>query len=156
LPENSAKIRKARVSDVDRIHGLIAAFAGHQLMLARSRAELYESMRDFFVAEDSSGEVVACGGLEIAWDDLAEVKSLAVDERRQRQGLGRRIVKACLDEAADLGIKRVFSLTYQVDFFKTLGFKQIPKEQLPHKIWSDCLKCPKFPDCDEVAMALDL
>jgi amino-acid N-acetyltransferase len=156
VPENSVKIRKARVSDVDRIHGLIAAFAGNQLMLARSRAELYESMRDFFVAEDAAGEVVACGGLEISWADLAEVKSLAVDAGRQRQGLGRRIVAACLAEAAVLGIKRVFALTYQVEFFKSLGFKQIPKEQLPHKIWSDCLKCPKFPDCDEVAMALDL
>jgi amino-acid N-acetyltransferase len=155
LTKQNWKIRKARISDVEIIHGLISLYAG-QIMLARSRSELYESLRDFFVAENGGGAVVACAGLEIAWADLAEVKSLAVEKSHQQQGIGRAIVGACLDEARDLGIKRVFALTYQVDFFLKLGFKKIPKEQLPHKIWSDCLKCAKFPDCDEVAMAIDM
>ena len=149
-------IRKALVGDVDRIHALITQFSKDQFMLARSRSELYESVRDFFVAESPEGAVVACGGLEISWADLAELKSLAVDAAWQHKGLGRHIVNACLKEARDLGIKRVFALTYQVPFFEKLGFERIPKEQLPHKIWSDCLKCPKFPDCDEVAVALTL
>jgi amino-acid N-acetyltransferase len=156
LAEETFTIRKARISDVDRIHALVGGYAGSQLMLARSRSELYESLRDFFVAEAPDGETIACGGLEISWSDLAEVKSLAVDERYQKRGLGRQIVEACLAEARELGIKRVFALTYQVAFFEGLKFRQIPKEELPHKIWSDCLKCPKFPDCDEVAMAIDL
>jgi len=148
-------IRKAHIRDVDRIHALITLYSNDQFMLARSRSELYESVRDFFVAE-VGGAVAACGGLEIAWADLAEIKSLAVDPSWQRRGLGRRIVQACLKEARELGIKRVFALTYQAGFFQKLGFQKIPKEELPHKIWSDCLKCPKFPDCDEVAVAITL
>ena len=156
MPRSAVKIRKARITDVDRIHALVTQYAQDALMLARSRSELYESLRDFFVAEAPDGQVVACGGLEIAWADLAEVKSLAVDPAWQKRGLGRKIVEACLKEARDLGIKRVFALTYQSPFFEKLGFQRIPKEELPHKIWSDCLKCPKFPDCDEVAVAIAL
>ena len=149
-------VRKARIGDVDRIHALITLFSKEQVMLARSRSELYESLRDFFVAEAPTGVVVGCCGLEITWADLAELKSLAVDTEWQRRGLGRRLIDACLGEARDLGIKRVFALTMQVEFFEKLGFEKLPKEQLPHKIWSDCLKCPKFPDCDEVAVAYTL
>jgi amino-acid N-acetyltransferase len=149
-------VRKAYVDNVERIHSLIARFSEKQLMLARSRSELYESVRDFFVAEASDGAVIACGGLEIVWSDLAELKSLAVDSAWQGRSVGRRIVEACLAEARSLHITRVFSLTYQTAFFEKMGFRTIPKEELPHKIWSDCLKCPKFPDCDEVAMAIDL
>lgn len=153
MSDTQPVIRKARIADVERIHTLVSAFAANQLMLARSRSELYESLRDYFVAETADGSVVACGGLEIAWSDLAEIKSLAVDAGWQGSGLGRRIVEACLEEARQLGIVRVFALTYQEAFFERLGFKQIPKEELPHKIWSQCLRCPKFPDCDEVAVA---
>ena len=149
-------IRKARIDDVERIHALISTFARDQLMLARSRSELYESLRDFFVAETDDGRVVACGGLEICWKDLAEVKSLAVDAEFKGRGLGRRIVEACVEEARGLHIPRLFALTYQTEFFARLQFHPIPKEQLPHKIWSHCLNCPKFPDCDEVAVARDL
>lgn len=150
------EIRKARISDVERIHELISACAADQLMLARSRSELYESLRDFFVAQRPGGEVVACGALSIVWSDLAEIRSLAVDENSQRQGIGRLIVEACLREARDLGLRRVFALTYQQPFLEDQGFKVIAKEDLPHKIWSACLKCPKFPDCDEIAMAIEL
>ncbi len=153
MNENGIVVRKARLADVDRIHALVSTFAANALMLARSRSELYESLRDFFIAEDAEGNIVGCGGLEICWSDLAEIKSLAVHSKWQGQGVGRRIIDACVDEAQQLGVKRVFALTYQVEFFNRLGFDSIPKEELPHKIWSDCLKCPKFPDCDEVAVA---
>lgn len=154
--DEDVQVRKARIGDVDRIHALVAAHAREQLLLARSRSELYESLRDYFVAEAPDGTVVGCGGLEIAWADLAEVKSLTVDAPWQGRNVGRRIVEACLAEARSLGIRRVFCLTYQTEFFQKLGFRQIPKEELPHKIWSTCINCPKFPDCDEVSMAVDL
>lgn len=156
MADEPIAIRKATIDNVERIHALISAFAREELMLARSRSELYESLRDFFVAVTADGQVVACGGLEIAWADLAEIKSLAVDAAWKGKGLGRRIVEACIDEARELGVRRVFALTYQVDFFEKLGFRQIPKEELPHKIWSHCLNCPKFPDCDEVAVAREV
>ena len=156
MAEQAHTVRKARIADVERIHGLITSFAGDGLMLARSRSELYEMLRDFFVAETPGGEVAACAGLEISWADLAEVRSLAVDPPHKGRGLGRRLVEACLAEARDLGIGRVFALTYETAFFERLGFHIIVKEELPHKIWSHCLACPKFPDCDEVAVAIDL
>ena len=156
MAENAITVRKARIDNVEGIHALVSAFARDHLMLARSRSELYESVRDYFVAETPDGTVVACGGLEIAWADLAEVKSLAVDEASKGKGLGREIVKACLAEARQLRIPRVFALTYQVEFFEKLGFHRIPKEDLPHKIWSTCINCPKFPDCDETAVVIDL
>ncbi|NIA22352.1 MAG: GNAT family N-acetyltransferase, partial [Anaerolineaceae bacterium] len=102
------------------------------------------------------GEVAACGALSIAWSDLGEIRSLAVDQDSQRQGMGGMIVEACLAEARALGLCRVFALTYQQEFFEGQGFKAISKDDLPHKIWSACLRCPKFPDCDEIAMAIDL
>lgn len=156
MADEAITIRKATIDNVERIHALISAFAREELMLARSRSELYESLRDFFVAVTPAGEVVACGGLEIAWADLAEIKSLAVDAAWKGKGLGRRIIEACVEEARALHIGRVFALTYQADFFEKLGFRQIPKEELPHKIWSHCLDCPKFPDCDEVAVAREV
>ena len=156
MNEGGIVIRKARLADVDRIHALISTFAANAIMLARSRSELYESLRDFFVVEEPEGSIVGCGGLEICWSDLAEVRSLAVHTQWQGKGVGRLIVEACLQEARELGVKRVFALTYQLDFFKRMGFDAIPKEELPHKIWSACLKCPKFPDCDEIAVAKTL
>ena len=156
MSDDTIIIRKARIDDVERIHAMISAYARGQLMLARSRSELYESLRDFVVAETGDGRVVGCGGLEICWKDLAEVRSLAVEAEFKGRGLGRQITEACLQEAVSLGIPRVFALTYQVPFFEKLGFRQISKEELPHKIWSHCLNCPKFPDCDEVAVACDL
>lgn len=156
MTDETIVVRKARIDDVERIHSLVTAFSRDQLMLARSRSALYESVRDFFVAQADDGRVVACGGLEISWKDLAEIRSLAVDPDFAGRGIGRRIAEACLGEARELNIPKVFALTYQVRFFEKMGFHRIPKEALPHKIWSHCLDCPKFPDCDEAAVAIEI
>jgi amino-acid N-acetyltransferase len=151
----SIQIRKARMGDVEPIHGLVTGFARRGIMLPRSRSTLYESLRDFVVAE-RGGHIVGCGALTIEWDNLAEIKSVAVARTCQRQGVGRRLVKACLAEARRLGIGRVFALTMAPEFFGRLGFVPVERDSLPHKVWSDCVNCPKFPDCDELAMAIDL
>jgi len=148
-------IRKARMGDVEAIHALITEFARRDSMLPRSRAELYDSLRDYQVAV-AAGRVVGCGALVIAWENLGEIRSLAVAEEFQRQGIGGRLIEACLAEARRLGIQRVFALTNNPAFFKRLGFVPVAKETLPHKIWADCVKCPKFPDCDEESVAIDL
>ena len=148
-------IRAARMDDVEAIHALVTEFSRQEVMLPRSRSELYDSLRDFEVAE-TRGEVVGCGALSIVWEGLAEIQSLAVRGGFQRRGIGRRLVKACLAESRRLGILRVFALTRVPDFFERIGFNYVPRETLPHKIWSDCVKCPKFPHCDEVALAIDL
>lgn len=124
-------------------------------MIPRSLNELYESIRDFLVSEDGGAITGACA-LHILWEDLAEIRSLAVREEHQRMGTGRKLVRRCLSEARSLGIDRVFVLTYQPDFFKKLGFTDIEKSSLPQKIWGDCIRCPKFPECDEHALILDL
>jgi len=148
-------VRQARMGDVEAIHRLITEWSRGQAMLPRSRAELYEALRDFQVAE-ADGQVVGCAALTIAWENLAEIRSLGVAAGLQGRGIGRRLVQACLDEARRLGVRRVFALTNNARFFERLRFACVPKEELPHKIWSDCLKCPKFPDCDEGAVAIDL
>jgi amino-acid N-acetyltransferase len=149
------RLRKAKIYDVNQIQELINHFAAAGDMLPRSQSELYESLRDFFVL-DLKGEIVACGALHIAWKDLAEIKSLVVAGSMQGQGLGKRIVDACLAEACQLGINRIFALTYKPQFFIKLGFKRIDRSLLPHKIWTDCIKCVKFPDCNEIPVILDL
>ncbi len=150
-------IRKARVQDVKTIHGLLMHFYKLGLLLPRSYNELYSHLRDFFVvAPFAGGPVVGCCALSITWEDLAEIRSLAVAETMQRQGWGKRLVEACLSEAVTLGLYRIFALTYQVDFFASQGFEEVSKDVLPQKVWSDCIKCPKFPECDEIAMAMDL
>ena len=149
------RVRKATISDVPRIHELINGFAEQQLMLARSRSEVYDLLRDHFVCEHEA-QVIGCAALHIVWEDLAEVRSLAVVEPHQRQGVGRDLVKACLVEARELGVPRIFCLTYAPTFFQPFGFREVSKEALPHKVWSDCIQCPKFPNCNEVAMVLEL
>ena len=148
-------IEKAGIKDVPQIHRLINHFADKGQMLARSLSELYENMRDFFVIRDGD-KVVACAALHVSWDDLAEVKSLAVAEGSQRKGIGAQLVKACLQEAKELGITTIFSLTYQPGFFEKFGFHQVDKMDLPRKVWTECYRCPKFPDCDEVALICKL
>jgi amino-acid N-acetyltransferase len=148
-------IRKAQVSDVPEIQRLVNYFAEKDQMLPRSLNTIYESLRDFFVVENG-GKVVGCCALHITWNDLAEIKSLAVDESHQGSGLGRLLVEACLSEARQLGIPRVFCLTYVPEFFERLGFTRTDKSRLPHKIWSECINCHKFPNCGEEAMILDL
>lgn len=144
-------IRKAIIKDIKQIQGLIACFAKQDVMLPRSLNELYENIRDFWVAEDR-GRISGCAALHISWDDLAEIKSLAVAKNKQKKGLGRNLVLACLAEAQVLGAKKVFALTYKPEFFKRLGFKKIKHEDLPHKIWAECINCCKFPNCREIAL----
>ncbi|MFZ5590203.1 MAG: N-acetyltransferase [Bacillota bacterium] len=148
-------IRKARITDVEEIHALITHFADQGLMLARPRAVLYECVREFTVAE-MTGKVIGAGGLHIIWEDLAEIRALAVHEQYSRQGIGRRLVEAFLAEARQLHIPRVFALTYQVGFFLKCGFRQVQKRDLPHKVWKECINCPKFPNCEEEAVLIDL
>ena len=148
-------IRHAKIKDARTIHQLLLEYAKDGQLLGRSLADIYENIRDFYVYEET-GQILGAGALAICWEDLAEVRSLAVAAGQQGKGIGRQIVEICLEEAVDLGLKRVFALTYQPDFFKKLGFSDIEKSELPQKIWGDCLKCVKFPDCDEFALAIDL
>lgn len=151
IMNGAAKIRPARMGDVKPIHSLLQQFASKGLLLGRSISSLYDDLRDFVVFEDS-GAVLGVCALHICWENLAEIRSLAVAPERHGQGLGRELVNSCLDEAKSLEIGRVFTLTYQGGFFRKLGFAPIEKSELPHKIWSDCIQCPKFPDCDEEAL----
>ena len=143
---------KARIGDVQQMHKLINSFADKDEMLARALSEIYENLRDFFVIRDRSGQVVACVALHILWEDLAEIRSLAVNHDKQDQGVGSVLVRACLNEAQALGIATVFCMTYKPFFFERHGFRQVDKMELPRKVWSECYRCPKFPDCDEVAL----
>ena len=124
-------------------------------MLSRSLSELYDQIRDFFVDEED-GAIVGTCALHVSWDDLAEIRSLAVQERYWGKGVGESLVRACIEESKQLDVQRIFALTYRCEFFKKLGFVKVDKSMLPHKIWADCLKCVKFPDCDEEAVLLVL
>jgi amino-acid N-acetyltransferase len=134
---------------------MINEFARKEQMIPRSVNELYENIRDFVVAEEK-GRMQGVCALHVLWEDLAEVRSLAVRKEEQKKGIGSLMVKSCLKEARDLGVKRVFVLTYQPDFFKKLGFRDTDKASLPQKIWGDCIRCPKFPECDEHALIRDV
>lgn len=149
------KIRKAKISDLKHIHKLINEYARKEEMIPRPLSELYESMRDFIVCEYGSNICGVCA-LHIMWEDLAEIRSLAVDREYQKMGIGKNLVRQCLKEAKLLGLQRVFALTYHPEFFKKLGFADIDKSSLPQKIWGDCLRCPRFPECDEHAVIIKL
>jgi amino-acid N-acetyltransferase len=148
-------IRKARVGDVRAIQGLIEGSASRGEMLHRSLSEIYDNIRDFYIFQGNQSLLGTCA-LHICWEDLAEVRSLTVSEEERRKGIGSELVKACLREAKRLGVRKVFVLTYEPSFFGKFGFEIVDKASLPHKVWSDCLKCVKFPDCDEIAMILQL
>ena len=148
-------VEKARVSDVIQMHKLVNNFAERGEMLARSLSEMYENIRDYFVIRQGE-QVIACAALHVDWSDLAEIKSLAVSEDSQQRGVGARLVEACLSEAKELGIPTVFCLTYKPAFFEKLGFSQIDKMEMPRKVWTECYRCPKFPNCDEVALIYHL
>ena len=148
-------IRKATIDDIKEIQELINFYAKQDRMLPRSLNELYENIRDFFVYEEA-GKVLGCCALHVAWESLAEVKSLAVEESNQKKGIGEMLVKNALEDARKLKVKKVFALTYVPLFFEKLGFKRIEHAELPHKIWSECIKCIKFPDCAENALAMDI
>ena len=149
------KLRKAAVVDVPALHKLIMHYANMQQMLPCSLSRLYECVRDFFVYETGEG-VVACAALHVVWEDFGELRSLAVEAAHQRRGIGRALVEACRDEAVKLRLPRVFCLTYVPEFFKSLGFRQVDKSTLPHKVWADCINCPQFPDCGEVPLVCEL
>ncbi len=150
------KIRKAKMKDVREIHKLLNHFAEKKELLARSLSELYENLQQFFVAEDT-GHVVGCCSLSVTWDNLAEIKALAVAGDYQGRGIGRKLLQACLNDAQGLGVTRIFTLTMKDGFFQKLGFKNIAKHFLPHKIWTECVRCPYFPEtCVEIAMTIDL
>jgi amino-acid N-acetyltransferase len=144
-------IRKAKIKDIKQIQKLINSFAQKDIMLPRSLNELYENIRDFWVAEEGS-KIVGCSALHISWDDLAEIKSFAVDKNKQKKGIGRELITVCIDEARKLGAGKIFVLTYKPDYFKRFGFRRIKHADLPHKIWAECINCPKFPDCQETAL----
>ncbi len=149
-------IRKAFLSDAETIQKLVAQFSQKGVMLPRSLNSVYEHIRDFWVIEENKN-VVGCAALHVVgWNGLAEIRSLSVDEKSQKKGMGKNLVERCIDEAKEIGIKRVFALTFVPDFFDKNGFHKIEKETLPHKIWSDCIDCPYFPDCKEIAMIKEL
>jgi amino-acid N-acetyltransferase len=148
-------IRKAILQDARQIHKLLLTYAKDGLVLSRSLMEIFESIRDFYVFVED-GRVVGAAALNICWEDLAEVRSLVVHQDYGGMGIGRDLVEACLSEARQLGIGRVFALTYQQTFFEKLGFTVIEKSELPQKIWGDCIKCAKFPECDEIALSVSL
>jgi amino-acid N-acetyltransferase len=151
-------IRKAIANEIIQIHKLLSGYAEEGLLLPRSRSELYDHLRDFFVISDNGNpdSIIAVCALGVCWENLAEIRSLAVKEEYQGRNYGAQLVKKCLNDAKSLGLTKVFTLTYVPEFFRHLGFKEVEKSELPHKIWADCLKCPKFPDCDEIALVIDV
>lgn len=144
--------RKATFRDIEEIFVLVNAYAADGVMLARSRNMLYETLRDMVVALTEDGKVVGVGGLHVIWDRLAEIRTLAVAPAMARQGIGAEIVRRLIEEGDALGVEKYFTLTYKPGFFQTVGFQTITKEELPHKVWKECIDCPKFPNCDEIAM----
>ena len=143
------------MKDVEKIWKLVNSYADKRIMLARSLSELYENLRDFFVVIEND-QMVGCGALHITWEDYGEILSLAVEPARVRQGIGSQILTACEEEAVALGLKKIITLTYAPIFFEKHGFVKVEKSTLPHKIWSMCIKCPKFPECDEIPLVKKL
>lgn len=148
-------IRKACIEDVKKIHSLINLSSSNGEMLARPLGELYDNLRDYFVCEEK-GEIIGTGGLHICWDDLAEIRSLCVAESARKKGIGRILVDACIEEARQFRIGKIFLLTYKVEFFEKCAFYITDKKVFPQKIWSDCIRCAKFPECDEIAMIREI
>ncbi|MCX5846029.1 MAG: N-acetyltransferase [Deltaproteobacteria bacterium] len=151
-------LRKARIGDVKTIHRMINHSSGKGEMLPRSLMDIYGSLRDFFIYFDESQQAIAgiCA-MNIIWENLAEVRSLRVEEEYRKKGIGKKLVEACISEAITLQLFRIFTLTIKPEFFKRLGFRQVDMSTLSEKIWSDCFRCSKYPDyCDEVAMIIEL
>lgn len=144
-------LEKARMDDAPQIHRLVNDFADKGQMLPRALSEIYENIRDFFVVRHE-GKLVACASLHIYWSDLAEIRGVAVSESHQGQYIGKSLVDACLGEAKELGIPQIFCLTYKPGFFEKLAFCRVDTTELPRKVWAECYRCPKFPNCDEVAL----
>jgi amino-acid N-acetyltransferase len=149
------EIRKAKLEDMEQVRDLIGFYASKNLMLPRSLSYLYECLRDFTVAVEKK-LIVGCCSLHLTWKDLAEIKSLAVDPRFVKKGIGGKLLEASLKEAKQLGLKKVFTLTLEPEFFEKNGFKKVDKESLPMKIWGECSRCTKYPDCDEVPLIKEM
>ena len=148
-------LRRANVKDAQAIFKILQEYAIKGILLPRSLNSIYENIRDFFVYEDN-GKIVGIGSLHVYWEDLAEIKSLAVLEEYQHRGIGKQIVEKCIEDAKNLGLKKVFALTYVPEFFKKLGFKEADKSEFPQKVWTECIHCVKFNDCKEVPVLLEL
>ncbi len=150
------KIHKAKIKEATKIHDLINDSAKANHVLPRALSYIYENIRDFWIFIQDDGDVIACVALHIIWEDLAEIKSLVVRKDFQSKGLGGELIGKALDEAKDYELKKVFVLTYIPEYFSLFGFKAIDKNELPHKIWVECINCPKFPGCEEEAMIKEL
>lgn len=151
-----AEIRKAKITDAVFIRDIINIYAEEHKLLSRSLINIYENLRDFWIKEDDDNNLIGCSALHIVWEDMAEIRSLVVLPDKKGSGYGRELVDICIKEARDLGLKKIFTLTYVPEFFKKFGFKVVDKETLPHKIWSDCINCIKFPNCNETALILEI
>jgi len=152
--EPKARLRKAVVADAKTIYNLVGQSAQKDEMLARSLSDIYDCIRDFHVCE-ADGRIVGCCALHVTWNDMAEIRSIVVESSSRGKGLGKAMVHKCIGEAKALGVGRIFVLTYIPPYFQRLGFREVSKDVLPHKVWSECVRCPKFPDCGETAMMLD-
>jgi len=148
-------IEKANVQDAKEIYGMIRKSASKGAVLPRPLSEIYEHVREFFVFRQKD-KIAGIAALHIVWEDIAEIRSLLVDKKYQKKGIGKNLVKRAVQEAAELNIPKVFALTREAKFFLRLGFKEVSKNKLPQKVWADCINCPLFPDCDEVPVILNL
>ncbi len=146
-------VEKSVIGDAKAIFDLMSQYTECGILLPRNLDEIYRNIRDFFVCRDADG-IVGCASLQIVWEDLAEIKSLAVHRDKWGRGIGSSLVRACMDEARTMNMPTVFVLTREMKFFCNFGFEPIDKSQLPQKVWSDCVVCPKFPNCDEEALQL--
>jgi amino-acid N-acetyltransferase len=149
-------IRKAKIQEVPEIRRILQEFSRQWDVLPRTLAELYTQLRDYFVCREDQGPIQGIAALHIFWEDLGEIRSVVVLPEFQKQGIGSLLVDSCLEEARNLGLKQVFVLTAQLDFFQRLGFREVPRDKLPRIIWAECVNCIKFPDCDELPMVLHL
>lgn len=149
-------IRKATLKDVPEIQNLVNFYASRDEMLPKSLSALYESIRNFSVAVDENDNLIGCCASAVCWEDMAEIKSLAVKEEYKHQGIGKKLVEKGIEELKELGVTKVFTLTYSVAFFEKIGFVLTDKKKLPQKIWTECIYCPKFPDCGEEAMMMEV
>ena len=149
------KIRHAKVTDVKKMHKLVEFYADNKEMLHRSLNAIYENIQEYMVAEEN-GTIVGCGALHVSWDDLAEIKALAVAKTHMGKGIGRKLVTELEKNAVKLDIFTTFALSFKPAFFQKIGYEIISKEVLPQKIWSECINCHLFPDCGEIPLIKDL
>ena len=156
IEDNELAIRKAKLTDVPHIHRLVNHYAGERIMLPRTLTDIYENVWEFSVMAEDDGRLVGCGALKLYNQEVAEIRSLCVDETLKSKGVGREIMEELLDEAEAFGLKTVFALTVVPTFFEKLGFHQTPRERFPTKVWRDCLKCERYTCCDEKAVTMEL